>query len=143
MEFVKSGYIIEGFVPKLKDYDENDYFIQEGVTYHETLQLISWIVEGEAGMDLNYSFFLVCRGGNDKNQLWVAKVLLLFRAYAGRKNIGVKLTFIQYMECSPPIIQRDHRLGSVCLWWSTDDEMDHPVESRAFSKNRKYMMIGE
>lgn len=43
-------------------------------------------------------YVLVFKGGNDRKQFLVAKVLLLFSAWAGMDNFGEELAFIQYTD---------------------------------------------
>lgn len=54
IEFLKSGYVIGAFVPNLVKYAEEGNFIQEDQGIVKKLQRI-------------------CRGGNDRKQLWVFK----------------------------------------------------------------------
>lgn len=65
--------------------------------------------------------------------MWVARVLLFFKKYAGRNNIGEEVTFILYIDCSHPIDEIDQTLGRVCLRLSTCNEMDHTLDPGTFS----------
>lgn len=143
VESVISWYVIRGFMIKLVEYTREKQFIKDGARYHRNVNWILGIVESRAGKGLNNSIALVYKCGIEKKLFWFAKVLLPFRAYAGKEIIGEKLSFFQYMECSCPIGERYQTLDCVCLGWSGNDEMDHTMESETFSNEGITGMIHE
>lgn len=73
------------------------------------------------GKDLKHSFVLVSEGGNDRKQLWVARVLLPSKSYAEKDNVKGEFAAIQYMECSCPTNGTDETLECFCLQCSTHE----------------------
>lgn len=89
------------------------------------------------GMDLKSCIGLVCGEGNGRNQLWVAKMLLHWRAYAGKDNIEDELAFTQYVAFSQLVHEIDQTPICVCSRWRSDDKMDHTLDHCLFCKKRK------
>lgn len=65
-------------------------------------QKIFGIGEFGAGTVLEKSFVLNSGDQKDGNQLWAAKVLLLFGMYGGRDGSYEEYSFMQYMQCTQP-----------------------------------------
>lgn len=68
-----------------------------------------------AGKMLKNRFRTSFGGRKYGKQLWVARVLLLFRMYGRRDGCNEKYAIIQYMKCGRPFDLIDERIASVCL----------------------------
>ena len=124
LTLVKSGYIVGGFTPSLKDVDVlNNFISTEGQTNSPLIrQRVFATHEFGPNKVPMYSYVLIRGESGGKEGIWVAKVLLLFHmTFAGVKE---QCAFIQYMECTTPLDDVDRRLDCVCLRWATSDEQD-------------------
>lgn len=88
------------------------------------MQQVFRTVEFEAGTVLKNCFVWVSGGGDNEEQLGIAKVFLLFRMYKGAKGIDEKFAFLQYMKGTTALDDKDETFGCVCLRWIIDDLMD-------------------
>lgn len=70
--------------------------------------------------------FVVVRGdGDEQEEIWVARVLLLCRCPLKGYTEALKLGTVQYMECVRPLDAVDETLKFLCLRWAaTDGEND-------------------
>lgn len=57
------------------------------------------------------SFVLPRNRSDEREETWVAKVLLLFRCFVRWHGGSAELAFVQYMECVPPLNGVDEALG--------------------------------
>lgn len=141
--FVKSGYLLGGRVPTLKDVDYVHGMIKEGGEYERRVQRVFASDNfGTSGVCRN-SYVLVSGGGYKGEGLWVAKVLLLFRMNLGGEEVGKEYAFLQYMEVSRPVDVIEETLNCVCLRWSTDDEVDYSCGGGRNGEKRGRLQVGE
>lgn len=85
LRFAKPGFAFERLLPKLSDHIRERTFIQKPATYCKPLQRIfgrGKVGAGEVWKKLCSGFLFA----EDRKQLWVTKVLLLFRMYGERKK---------------------------------------------------------
>lgn len=74
------------------------------------------------------NFVLIRSDGDQEEEIWVGKVLLLvFRVVRGMKNCH-EMAVVQFMECVSPLDAVDKALECLCLRWAAseggDDESD-------------------
>lgn len=126
MVFVKSGFIKGGFCPSLNDYDRDLNMIKipesRGCVLHE--QRVYANHEFGAQKKLLNSFVLIRGESEGMEEVWVGKVLLLFRCVEKGRSGGAELAYVRYMECVPPLNNVEETLGCVCLQWATADSVE-------------------
>lgn len=111
LEFVKSRYVLRGFVPTSRDGNKEGHLIQELATYRKRRQPIFGPAGFGAGNVLKNCFELVSSGGKDSGQLSDARILLLFRKNGGRQGSDEDNAFIQYIACTPRLDKTDETFG--------------------------------
>lgn len=116
---------------------------QEWARCCKTLQRNFETVECRAGTYSKNLFVIDCEGSKDLKQVWAVKVLLQFRAYAGREKIEEELTFIKHIKYSHPIDETDPTLGFTFLRNSMDDEKYQMTDLWTFLKRGRTVMIEE
>lgn len=67
---------------------------------------------------------LVSVGGGKCRDLRIAKVLLLLKISGRESNENEEYNFLQYLEVTRTIDTVDETLLCVCVWCSTDEEVD-------------------
>lgn len=67
-------------------------------------------------------------------RLWVARTLFLMKMIEQNREQAEKFGFLEYMECLTPVDNMAAFLGFISLRRSTDDKVDHTVESLTGSR---------
>lgn len=126
--FLKSGYIVEGFLRSLSDYVGKEITIESDSTIQKNCNDY-WAV---------MSLHLEMRGRNASCLYvpWERKI----RGWWWRKGLSVsvqrkqqgfqdemKHAYLQFMDCTSLQDAADWTLRCLCMWWSTDHELDHTV----------------
>lgn len=75
----------------------------------------------------NEQFMQVAGTGEKGHELFVARVLLLFKMSVREASEIHEYTFLQYMEIKHVINMFDEMLGCVCLQYSADNEVHHSL----------------
>lgn len=123
------------YVPELKDEDLERRFTRGmPVGKASGVQQVFGREEFQAEKDLKNNFVLIL-GWRWKTVLdW--KIALLFRMSGKKVHDGEENVVLQYMQWSDPLDDIKGRVWWVCLWWSTDDEMDYTEEERGWKENK-------
>lgn len=78
LTFVNSGYMPDGYVPKLRDVYSVKEYIRELGEYRRRLQRVLATDSSELAEERRNRFSLACSVGKQGDRLCVAEVLLLF-----------------------------------------------------------------
>lgn len=70
---MRSGYVLKGSVPSLKDYSEEGYFTTEQELWQRTVQRVSGMNVLGSALNLRNSSVLIGVRREEKTNLWVAK----------------------------------------------------------------------
>lgn len=125
--FLKSGYIIGGHLPTLKQYNHSTNTVKYSppTQQFQIKQRIFATATFGPSKKKRHSFVLIKGGDADSPVYYIAKVLLLFRMNISNIMTNKEMAFVQYMEFTPPIDNVDDILNCLCLRWSTSDEIDY------------------
>lgn len=63
------------------------------------------------------------------DEVWFAKVFVLFRLRAVSGCYEEELAFVKYYKCTQPADEIDGILDCICLHWETEDEKDHSCDN--------------
>lgn len=89
------------------------------------------------------SFVTVGGEDDEREEIWVAKVLLSCRCSVKRDTEGTELTFVQYMKCITPLDKAGERLGCVCLRRATTDDEENECGVGTALKENDCTVTGE
>lgn len=89
------------------------------------------------------SFVVVRVEGDEEEEIWVARVLLLCRCFVRGDTEGMELAFVQYMECVRPLDAVDEGLACVCLRWATTDGREDEGEIEMCGEGGDCTVAGE
>lgn len=93
LTFLKSGYVIAGYIQTLRDFDSEKRFISVPVKYGRRLwRVFATDNFGSSGEKWN-TFVIFSDGGEEGGRIWVAKLLPLFRLSLSWSNESHKYAF--------------------------------------------------
>jgi hypothetical protein len=130
LNIVQSGYVRGGFVPTSSDCGTKDgrTFIKHSQNYQPVRQRVFGISWNRPYMPKKQSFVLLRASADyEKDELWVAKVLLLFSMKDSRTVEPHEYAFVRYMVATDQASAVDKELKCVCLRWETDEDVDRTL----------------
>lgn len=113
LPLVKSGYMMERFIPTIQDVDSEKRFIREPVRYERRVQRIFATDRLKSSGDNRNNFVLCCGGGENGCGLWGVRVLPCFRITVEGSKKGEKDAFLQYVEMTRLIHMEDDTLRCI------------------------------
>lgn len=141
--FLKSGYLLRGYVPTAEGVDYESEVIKVCKGYERRVQRVFGTIRFGSSDVYRNSFVLISGGGGDGEGLWVAKVVLLFSKKLEEKDDDRKFAFVLYMEVTPPIDAVDEALKFIYLRWSTHDDVDYNVKHLSSKMIRERLRVEE
>lgn len=122
LTFMKSGFLMKGYIPTIRNEDLGKGFIRELVEYEREAQSIFTTDRSESSGDNMRSFALISSRGEDGDSVSAAKVLILFYTGVVGTIESRDSSFLQYMEVTRLIPNFKETLGCACPWDSTADD---------------------
>lgn len=111
LTFVEPGYMIGGYISTMSDVAFANAYVKKGGEFLKRLQRIFATDSFGASGNKKNIFVLVCEGGEECDELWIAKDLLLFKLEAGRNGGSEQYAFHQFVEVTRPKDRFDETLG--------------------------------
>jgi hypothetical protein len=145
LNIVQSGYVLGGFVPTSSNCETIDgrTVILHCQNYQPVRQRVFGISWNRPYMRKKQSFVLL-RASSDyeKDELWVAKVLLLFSMKDSSRGDPHEYAFVRYMIATDQVTAVDKELKCVCLRWETDEDVDRTLNITE-EMEENYIEVGE
>lgn len=127
-EFIRYLYVFGRFVSRLSSWVEKDHWIQESAKYPKIRKRIIRIVGLEVWERFKNFFVLVCGGGNDVNQLCVAKSSCTLQKCVAGIGKKVRIWHRPIFEELPTARSRSQGLGFVRLHFSVDNDVYYAMD---------------
>jgi hypothetical protein len=131
INFVQSGYVKGGFLPTLRHCASinGNQIIRHDDNYTRLRQRVFGISWSRKDQRMKQSFVLLrANEDNCKNEVWVAKVLLLLSIVDSSTQKEEQYAFVRFFIVTTATSEVDKALQCVCLRWETDEDIDRTLQ---------------